>query len=212
MSGQNTPSARPKPVSPRTRRAPEHGQTASGTKRTTTTGRTAKVSKPPAEAVVVQLPRRRAAATKSRATKPRGGPKRKGAAGKSISEASRPRPVESITPLELRRPHAPTAKRTPRKRSRPDVSRASAPPQSAPLKRTRRPESSPSEIGGPTSAAGGPVSRSMDAVAAWLKTQIGRLLDGMRNGEELLTKKIREWMDTLVDAVADGGPGMNAGL
>jgi hypothetical protein len=34
----------------------------------------------------------------------------------------------------------------------------------------------------------------------------------MRDGEEVLTKKIQEWMDTLVDAVADGGAGMNAGL
>ena len=52
----------------------------------------------------------------------------------------------------------------------------------------------------------------MDDVGGWLKTQVRRLLDGVRNGEEVLTKKIQEWMDKLVDAVADGGAGMNAGL
>jgi hypothetical protein len=64
----------------------------------------------------------------------------------------------------------------------------------------------------PPGAGGGLASQSMDAVGAWLKAQIHRLLEAMRDGEEQLTTKIQEWMDTLVDAVADGGPGMNAGL
>lgn len=56
------------------------------------------------------------------------------------------------------------------------------------------------------------VSQSMDTVGAWLKAQIHGLLEAMQDGEEVLTKKIQEWMDTLADAVADGGAGMNAGL
>jgi hypothetical protein len=34
----------------------------------------------------------------------------------------------------------------------------------------------------------------------------------VRNRGEELTKKIQEWMDTLIEAVAHGGAGMRAGL
>jgi hypothetical protein len=56
------------------------------------------------------------------------------------------------------------------------------------------------------------VSRSLDAVVEWLKTHVHRLLDAVRDRGEVLTRKIQEWMDMLVEAVAHGGAGMKAGL
>ena len=36
----------------------------------------------------------------------------------------------------------------------------------------------------------------MDDVGGWLKTQVRRLLDGLRDGEEVLNEKIQEWIDS----------------
>jgi hypothetical protein len=52
----------------------------------------------------------------------------------------------------------------------------------------------------------------LDAVTEWLKAQVHRLLEGARDGAEGLKNKIGEWMDTLADAVSDGGAGVNAAL
>lgn len=51
-----------------------------------------------------------------------------------------------------------------------------------------------------------------DAVVELLKTYVQHLLDAVRDRGELLTRKIQEWMDTLVEAIAHGGAGMRAGL
>jgi hypothetical protein len=46
----------------------------------------------------------------------------------------------------------------------------------------------------------------------WLKTHVHQLLDTVRDGAEALTSKVQEWMDTLLEAVANGGAGAKAGL
>jgi len=46
----------------------------------------------------------------------------------------------------------------------------------------------------------------------WLRTHIHQLLDAVKDGGEALTSKAHEWMDTLVEAVANGGAGVQAGL
>jgi hypothetical protein len=56
------------------------------------------------------------------------------------------------------------------------------------------------------------VSQPTDSVGAWLKAQVNRLLAGVRHTGDVLKNKIEEWMDTLADAVADGGAGVNAAL
>src|SRR6476661_6699808 len=198
MSGQNKPSSRNEPVSLRSRRVSGRGRKPGNATRSTTTGRKSNGPRSAPEAVVVQLPRRPAAATKSRSSRPPGVTKRHNAAGTSGTSAHRRRPVDATTPSRLGEANATTAKPTARKRSRAESSRAPAPARAASLS--------------PPGAGGGLVSQSMDAVGAWLKAQIHRLLEAMRDGEGVLTKKIQEWMDTLADAVADGGPGMNAGL
>jgi hypothetical protein len=118
--------------------------------------------------------------------------------------AHRQRPVDDITPPEPPQAQASTAAPTARKRSRAETPLASAPSRAASSNSGHRPGSS--------SAGGGLVSQSLDAVTEWLKAQVNRLLEGARDGGEVLKKKIGEWMDTLADAVADGGPGVNAAL
>jgi hypothetical protein len=54
--------------------------------------------------------------------------------------------------------------------------------------------------------------RSVEAVVEWLKTHLHRLLDAVRDRGEVLTTKVQEWMDALVDAVANGGAGMKAAI
>jgi pheromone shutdown protein TraB len=64
--------------------------------------------------------------------------------------------------------------------------------------------------GEPTDA---PRSReSVEALVECLKTQVHQFLDAVRDRGEVLASKIQEWMDTLVEAVAHGGAGMQAGL
>jgi len=52
----------------------------------------------------------------------------------------------------------------------------------------------------------------VESVAEWLKSHVHHLLDAVQDGGEVLTSKVGEWMDTLLEAVASGGPGMKAGL
>ncbi|XDK89229.1 hypothetical protein R1X32_11950 [Rhodococcus opacus] len=62
----------------------------------------------------------------------------------------------------------------------------------------------------------GLVSRSVEAAIEWLKTHIHQLLETARDRGAMLTEKIKqkiqEWIETLVDEVAHGGVGMQAGL
>ena len=67
-----------------------------------------------------------------------------------------------------------------------------------------------SEYGESTNA---PLGReAVEAVVESLKAYVRQLLDAVRDRGEELTKKIQEWMDTLIEAVAHGGAGMQAGL
>jgi hypothetical protein len=132
---------------------------------------------------VVQLPRRRAADPKSRGTKPRRAAKRHDAAGTSGLSAHRRRPVDVTIPAEFGRIQPTTAK--PTGRSQPATE-------------------------APTGA--GPVLQPTDSVGAWLKAQVNRLLAGVRHAGDVLKNKIQEWMDTLADAVADGGAGLRAAV
>jgi hypothetical protein len=82
--------------------------------------------------------------------------------------------------------------------------------RSASRDRTRLPDSSWSEYGEPANA---PLGReAVEAVVESLKAYVRQLLDTVRDRGEDLTKKIQEWMDTLIEAVAHGGAGMQAGL
>ena len=58
--------------------------------------------------------------------------------------------------------------------------------------------------------------RSIQAAIEWLKTHIHQLLETARDRGAMLTEKIKqkiqEWIETLVDEVAHGGVGMQAGL
>ncbi|WP_016884872.1 hypothetical protein [Rhodococcus jostii] len=60
------------------------------------------------------------------------------------------------------------------------------------------------------------MSRSVEAAIEWLKTHLHRLLEAARDRGAMLTdkiqQKIQEWIKTLVDEVAHGGVGMQAGL
>jgi len=68
------------------------------------------------------------------------------------------------------------------------------------------------ESRGATDAPLGPVWRSVETVVDWLKTHFQQLLDALQDGGEALTSKVQEWMDTLFEAVANGGAGVKAGL
>ena len=108
--------------------------------------------------------------------------------------------------------NATPAKPATRKRSGEERSSASARSRSTSPNRTRPPDSSSSECSGPTNAPRGRVWSSIEAVVEWVKTQVHRLLDAVRDRGEALTRKVQEWMDTLVEAVANGGAGVKAGL
>lgn len=58
--------------------------------------------------------------------------------------------------------------------------------------------------------------RPVESAVEWLKAQIHRLLEKMRDRRARVTEKfqqkIQEWVDTLVEEVAHGGAGMRAGL
>jgi hypothetical protein len=159
------------------------------------------------------------AATKSTAAEPRRGgprraptlsPKQSAATGVSAPDMIRRRRAESAVPSGLVRSQATIRKSAARNRFREESSPASAHSRSTSRKRTRRPDSSWFEHGEPTDA---PRSReSVEAVVDCLKTQVRQLLDAVRDRGEVLTRKVQEWMDTLVEAVAHGGAGMQAGL
>jgi len=68
------------------------------------------------------------------------------------------------------------------------------------------------ESRGATDAPLGRVWRSVETVVDWLKTHFQQLLDALQDGGEALTSKVQEWMDTLFEAVANGGAGVKAGL
>ncbi len=62
----------------------------------------------------------------------------------------------------------------------------------------------------------GLLSRSVEAVIAWLKNQVHRLMDALRERGETVTQnirqKFREWMDTLVDTIAQSDAGIDAAI
>src|SRR5258705_1545777 len=158
------------------------------------------------------------AATKSTAAAPRRGgprraptpsPKQPAATGVSAPDMIRRRRADSAVPSGFVRSQATIRKSAARNRFR-DESSPAAHLRSASRNRTRRPDSSYFEYGEPTDA---PRSReSVEAVVECLKTQVRQLLDTVRDRGEVLTRTIQEWMDTLVEAVARGGAGMQAGL
>lgn len=65
---------------------------------------------------------------------------------------------------------------------------------------------------GGVEAPRGLVASSVEAVVEWLKTQVHGLLETVRDRGEVLATKFQEWMDTLVETVANGSAGMRAGL
>jgi hypothetical protein len=212
-------------ASGRTTRAKSRPEGAAGGKTTDSDNLTATAKPGPtatrstphsSEAAAVWLPRRRTAATKSSAAAPRrGGPRRAGptpppkrtdATGVLASDTARRRRPDSARAQVI------TAKSAARKRSQEERSRASAHSRSTSPNRTRRPDSSSSERRGPTDAPRGQVSRSDEPDVESLKTHVYRLLDAVLDRGVVLTRKIQEWMDTLVEAVEHGGAGMKAGL
>jgi hypothetical protein len=215
-------SSRERASGPTTPVKPRRGGTAGNLTATAKPSPTATRSTRRSEAAAVRLPRRRTAATKSTVAAPRRDgprraeptppPKRTDATGVSASDTSRRRRPDSAVPSGLARAQATTAKPAARKRSQEERYRASAHSRSTSPNRTRRPDSSSSECGGPTDAPRGRMSRSVEAVVEWLKTHVHRLLDAVRDRGEVLTRKIQEWTDTLVEAVSHGGAGMKAGL
>ncbi|MDV6241717.1 hypothetical protein R3Q17_09270 [Rhodococcus opacus] len=113
---------------------------------------------------------------------------------------------------------ATTAKPAARKHPRGAGSRTAAHPRSTAPNRTRRQDSSAKDTnrGGPSDTTPGLVLRSVEAAIEWLKTHIRQLLETARDRGAMLTEKIKqkiqEWIETLVDEVAHGGVGMQAGL
>jgi len=124
----------------------------------------------------------------------------------------RQRHLDTAVPSGQVRRQTTPAKPATRKRSREERSRVSARSRSTSPNRTPRPDSSSSERSESTNAPRGRVWSSVEAVVEWLKAQVHRLLDAVRDRGEVLTRKVQEWMDTLVEAVANGGAGVKAGL
>lgn len=220
MGSRETASGRSTPVKPR-RGTDGNGKSTYGDNPTATfePKRTTR-SKPPSEATVVQPPRRRKAATKSTTAAPRRGPGRPGpmpppkqshGTRVSASDMFWQRHPDNAVPSRQARTQATPAKPAARKRSL-EQARASAHSRSSSPNHARRPDLSWSESSGPADAPRGRVWRSVEAVVEWLKTHVHRLLDAVRDRGEVLTRKVQEWMDTLVEAVANGGAGMKAGL
>jgi hypothetical protein len=219
MSPRQRASGRSTLVKPRRGRTAGNGKTTDGDNLTATAepGPPTRLT-PPSKAAVVRLPRKRPAATKSTTAAPRRGsrraelmppPKRSDAIGVSASDIFRQRHPDSAVPSGLVRAQATPATR---KRSREEGSRASAHSRSTSPNRTRRPDSSPSECSRTTDAPRSRLWRSVEAVVEWLKTHVHRLLDAVRDRGEVLTTKVQEWMDTLVEAVANGGAGVKAAM
>jgi hypothetical protein len=222
MASREKATGRSLPAKPRRGGADGNGKTTDRVKLTATAQpKPVKSSTRPSEAAVVQLHRRRAAATKSTTSAPQRGPRlvesmpppkpsRTGRA--SAPDKFAQRDPDSAVPSRLVRTEAAPAKPAVRKRRQDRRSPASAHSRSTTPNRTRRPPVSAPESSGPTEAPRGRVWRSVEAVVDWLKTHVHHLLDAVRDGGEALTSKVQEWMDTLVEAVANGGAGVKAGL
>ncbi|WP_245687767.1 hypothetical protein [Rhodococcus phenolicus] len=108
-----------------------------------------------------------------------------------------------------------TTKPTARKRPRKDETRPPAHPRSTPPINTHQPEISSTVRGGTTDT--GPagtvcdvVRRSFGAAVEALENRIHQLVGVQNRGD--LAKKIRKWIDPLVDEVAHGSVGIKAGL
>ncbi|MCW2518896.1 MAG: hypothetical protein JWR46_1515 [Mycobacterium sp.] len=174
------------------------------------------------EATVVPLPRRRkAAATKSttaapqrrsRQVEPTPLTKLPRAVRLSASDEIGQRHPGGAVPSRPARIHATPAKPAARKRPQELRSSASAHSRSATPNHALSPDSSRSEPSRPTDASGRGPWGSVESVVEWLKTHVHQLLDTVRDGAEALTSKVQEWMDTLLEAVANGGAGVKAGL
>lgn len=229
MASREKATGRSVPAKPRRGGADGNGKTTDRVKLTATAQpKPVKSSTRPSEAAVVQLHRRRAAATKSTTSAPQRGPRSAPQRGPRLVESPPPKPSrtgrasapdkfaqrdpDSAVPSRLVRTEAAPAKPAVRKRRQEQRSRASAHSRSTTPNRTRRPPVSAPESSGPTEAPRGRVWRSVEAVVDWLKTHIRQLLDAVQDGGEALTSKVQEWMDTLVEAVANGGAGVKAGL
>jgi hypothetical protein len=145
-----------------------------------------------------------------RRAKPTPSPKRTDATGVSASGSVQRRRSDSAIPSGHARSQASSGKPATRNRFREESSHLSAHPRTSSQNRTRRADSSWSEYGElPDAPRRGELT---DAVVELLKTYVQHLLDAVRDRGELLTRKIQEWMDTLVEAIAHGGAGMRAGL
>ncbi|MDV6271610.1 hypothetical protein [Rhodococcus globerulus] len=145
-------------------------------------------------------------------------PRRTRTDGTGESSSGTPRRPDSAASSGRASARATTATTTARKHPIGAVDRASAHPRSTEPNRTRRPDSSAkdTERGGSADTIRSRVFRSVEAVVEWLKTRIHRLLEAARDRGAMLTEKIQqkiqEWIDTLIDEVAHGGVGMQAGL
>jgi hypothetical protein len=139
-------------------------------------------------------------------------PKRSDASGVSASDMFRQSHPDTAVPSGQVRGLTTPAKPATRKRSPEARSRASARSRSTSPNRTRRPDSPSSECSGPTDAPRSRVRRSVEAVVEWVKTHVHRLLAAARDRGEVLTRKVQEWMDALVESVANGGAGVKAVL
>ena len=210
------------PVKPR--RSGTNGKTTDRVKLTATAEpKPARSSAPPSEAAVVQLHRRRKAAGKSTTSAPQRGPRP--AESTPPPKLSRTARASAPDKFSQRRPQGADASRlvlaqalpakpAARKRAQEQEQkpRASAHSRSATPNRARRPDLSAPESSGATDAPLGWVWRSVETVVDWLKTHFQQLLDALQDGGEALTSKFQEWMDTLFEAVANGGAGVKAGL
>jgi hypothetical protein len=141
-----------------------------------------------------------------RRAKPTSSPRRPDSTNASASDTVGRRRSDRVSSRRVR--PAETANSAARNRVRKENSSGSVDVRSR--DRTRLAESSLSEYGGATNAPLG--QEAVAAVVESLKAYVRQLLDAVRDRGEELTKKIQEWMDTLIEAVAHGGAGMQAGL
>ncbi|EHI43102.1 hypothetical protein OPAG_09243 [Rhodococcus opacus PD630] len=199
-SGRSTP-ARPDRggTSSHSKTTDNDSPMATATSATIRSHQTAKKSTPPSGAASGRLPRRRPL------------PPRRPAAEKSPSTSRRSVPRRSKPappPSRTAHPEADTTKPTARKHPRDTGSHETARPRSTTPTRQRRPDPISHET------ERGLLSRSVEAVIAWLKNHVHRLMDAMREHTETVMQNIRqqfrEWMDTLVDTIAQSDAGINA--
>jgi hypothetical protein len=201
MSSRGRASGRSRPVNPGRGGTAANGKTTDGdnlmppakSDRTTATKRTA------------ATPRRGG----PRRAEPTPSPKRPDATGLSASDTVRRRRPDRV-PSGLVPSQATTGKSATRSRFREASSRGSAHTPTISPNRTRRPDSSWSEYG--ESANPPQRAEAIEALVEALKTYVHQLMAAVRDRGEVLTIKIQEWMDTLIEAVAHGGAGMRAGL